>query len=328
MGFWILDVTTPDAPVLVSRVDELMNTTPAFCWPYIYYVEDYSDNPAGIDLLYVNDPAAPIVLEDVLTIPYYVKAMTSNSNNLYIAATDGVTWSVRIYDVGTEPDLPAFVSSFGVSDNVAELALLDPDGPDTSLVVRTDTAMQVYDVEDPYSVTLEGASLLLTGTNHDLTVEDDYIFKLCDDGGGNCYLDISMYTPTSGLHPKGSVSVPGEALYIDANSDYAYVGSGASGLQIFSYTDPDIPVWMDYYYLVSDSTYVVTGDDFVINIPDSKGYVWLDTTLPSISCPPNASFVGAFSPSILPSSCVLILSLLVAVLLNLPIYGTKIKSSE
>ncbi len=279
-GFWVLDVSDSLDPVIVSRVYDMLSPSPTLVFPYLYYWESENDNPAGIDLIDYSDPANPIHYEDVLTISNNVHAMTGNSDTLYVAVSDGVSTDIYIYDIAVDPTNPQEVSHFNVNSVQRRLALIDPEGPETVLVTMTNTFMGLYDVEDPYNVTLVGANMLLSGIQHDIAIEQNYILKAFQDGANNGYINITSYSSGSGLSAESTVYVPGEALFVDTAGMYAYVGSGTLGLQVVDFTTPSAATWVTFSPTVSNSRHVYAEDGIVVNIPDHAGYTWYDISNP------------------------------------------------
>ncbi len=287
-GFWVYDVSYPENPQLLSRTKDFTTTWPAFNYPYLYYCESIGAIPAGIDVIDYTDPANPVHYEDVLEIPYETHYITLNSEYLFLAANDGVGGGIiYIYDIATDPYNPQYVNEFVVDENVIRLGLLDPEGPETVLVMLTNTYMGLFDVEDPMSVSTVAASLLIDSTHQDLSIGDDYFYTTTIDTFDNGWLNIKSYSSGPGLVNESSTYTSSRARYVDTAGDYAYIGGGSLGLHVMDISNPSLPSWKGYLPTVSDSHYVCADGDVLINIPEGAGYVWYDLTDPEI---PNEIF--------------------------------------
>jgi len=226
-GTWLFNTAYSTAYV-ISRTTDPLNTIPAFCNGRMYYVEDYSDDPAGIDLVDYSSPATPIHTDDVISMPFNVECMTMNSQYLFVAVDHGSNTYVHIFDYSSDPTSPSFVNSFEVPHNQIKMALLDPEGPNTALVTMTTNDLSVYDVENPLSVSFkDNTTLLGYCTQEDLAIDGWFIAKTyLNNISGTGAVQVYKYSASSGLEFWGAKTLSGDGAYVTAANYYAYVENG------------------------------------------------------------------------------------------------------
>jgi len=230
-GAWECQTAT-DISWPVRIMDEI-KTRPAMYPPYLYFWEDWTDDPAGIDLAEFPQSGNPVLHEDVLVFPHMVEALAMNSEHLYVAVDTGTKTWVHVYDYESDPANPTELNTFEVPHNQKKMLLLDPEGPNTVLVTLANNTMALFDVEDPLSVT-PGDSLNLTfGIYLDIATTGVYVINTSyDDPVGN--LRVYKYDPVSGLTFWGYIALNSVPEHVTARGTYAYV---ADGIQGFSAVD-------------------------------------------------------------------------------------------
>ncbi|MFH1676245.1 MAG: hypothetical protein ABIC40_04390 [bacterium] len=280
-GMWVYDVTDPNNPVFVSRIEKTIGAYPGFHWPYAYVWEHMADNPAGIDLIDFTDPYNPVFYDNVLTIPYEVKFITMNSENMYVAVGDASNSYVKIYDYSTDPHNPVELNQFDVLPQL-RLALFDPEGPDTSLVALSTTYLKIYSVEDPMSVTEEFSNVVMGGEYHAVAVDGSYILETHDAGPGTGYLGLFYYEPGIGVTVGGITYLPGTGDAISSMQPYAYVADGSDGLTVVNYTNLSVPYWVFNLPSVANSkyTYADSVDNLLFQVPQQAGFEIFDLSDP------------------------------------------------
>ena len=280
-GMWIYDVTDSSNPQFVNRISRTIGAYPGFYWPYAFVWQSMSDNPTVIDLIDLSDPYSPMIYMDVITVPYNVKFIAANSQNLYIAVEDGANSYVKIYDYSADPHNPVELNQFDVLPQ-KRMALFDPEGPDTSLVTVSDNWLRIFSVEDPMGVTMEGDMLVMGGVFHTVAVDGNYVLEVHDTGPGTGYFGVLMYEPGIGLTVHGITSLPGTGEEIGSMQPFAYVADGSAGLTVVDYSNPAFPFWVFNLPAVANSkfTLVDTANNLLFQTPQQAGFEIFDITNP------------------------------------------------
>lgn len=155
-----------------------------------------------------------------------------NSTHLYMADSgNGTQTNYTIYAWSSDPVNPPIVGSFADPDDyIKDLELMWPETTDTVLLSRFSDNLIAHNVENSGFVTwIDNYSC--TEIN-DVTVIDEYALcvgtnPLVTDGMFILSLDL-----IGGFTEEGTCSTPGDALHIDTEWPYVYIGDGDPGLSI------------------------------------------------------------------------------------------------
>ncbi len=282
-GIWTFDMSDPSNPVYLGgqifREFNYMDDA-AFNYPYCYFAYHLSMEYSNLCLIDFSDPSDPIMTTDLYTFHEEARELTMNSTHIYAAMDLSIDPNLRFLDYSSDPLSPVEVGSYLLDEQVNDLELIDPEGPDTQLVVGIVDRLLFLGVEDPSSVTHEGTvSLFLDFLLNDLVVDGNFIYVV-DDNGSAGWLDIFEQTDTGPI-ARGSELLLGTAEYIDVAYPYAYVGDDIEGLAVVDVSIPDTPNHIASAPTVNYAERVATGDDYVCVLPNQGTVQTFDVTVPA-----------------------------------------------
>jgi len=226
------------SPYIISRVRDSALGQVATRSGRIYYTEDMTTSPWGLDLDDYYTVSSPVHYEDVLTFDNQVRAITMNTDDLYVAVAEGGGTNVYIYNWANDPAHPQLLGSFTAASHCQAIELLDPQGSDTRLVVMTFLALQVYNVEDPSNVTYLDGSSMLDGVNLYLATDENFIVITYLDAAYDSYFEALFVDPVSGaVSSTGTYGFSSGASCVESSGmRYAYVSTD-NGIKILDYID-------------------------------------------------------------------------------------------
>ncbi len=261
-----------------SRTHGGFTNIPGYYHPYLYIW----NWPVGgtVDLVDYSSIYVPVVHESVLSISDPIRAMVLNSTDMYVIVDEGANSYVRVYDYATDPTNPVFLGSAEVEDNVMAVDLLDPEGPDTTLVVMAGGKTVLYDVEYPELISGTGSITEVGGTNTALCASGIFLIKANVDTNADGILTAYKWDSSTGLEFWGSFPLPSWGASVDAKGAIVYVGGAGSGINIVNI------VLQGGFFLVttvpttSDSRYIHATDSWLLNVQEGPGVVLYDLTNP------------------------------------------------
>jgi len=305
VGYWVYDVSDYGDSVFVSRIYDKCGSEPAFYYPYMYSWEDPSASPAGIDMVDFTDPAAPELTEDAVVVNDGVADITMNSQYLYIAAGTGLDWRVSIYDYLVNPAAPIWVSDFAIDEKPVDLEVIDPDGPDTALVVLFDGHIRVFVVEDPLDVTPNGLVTTGAGTEYkDLAISGWYLVHSYVQPGPVHGVSILSYSPATQLDVHGHAVQPGDGIYVSAQGTTCYVADGTEGITVIDFSSPENPTVESSEYTLSIPVSLDADGDILVSVSEHAGFSVYDLSIPvnpilmtfaqCVNAPVTGAFIGDY----------------------------------
>ncbi len=252
---------------------------PGYYHPYLY-IWDY---PFGgtVDLIDFSVPAAPVKYEaviDVSGINSQIEAMVMNSTHLYIATDNGSETMIRVYEYATDPTQPDNLGGTAIDHNVKRLGLLDPEGPNTTLVTMTAEVMRTYDVE--VSITPKDTVLNPGAINMDMRVSGDYIVKTHFDSVPDGYLLVFKWDHVTGLDNWGYANLAGYGNSVCADGVYAYVANGNHGIDVYNFAAKNAFVHTANVPTQSPAQYIHATDTQLLNVQEGPGVVLYDRSSP------------------------------------------------
>ncbi len=136
--------------------------------------------------------------------------------------------------------------------------------------------MVVVDVLDPANPTIVGTSDFFPRGVQGIAVAGDYAYVAA---GGLYIVDVSDPTnPTT----VGSLAVPGRAMDVALDGQYAYVAAGdGGGLQIIDVSDPAAPVKVGHYHTATIAQNVTVSGTHAYVADEEVGLYILDVSDPS-----------------------------------------------
>jgi len=208
-----------------SEVLDFISTQPVVRQLHLYYNEEITNNPAGLDLVDFSDEFNPVHHEDVLVLNGTIRCMAMNNDNLYIIFDDGSHSFIKVYDWYSDPANPALLGSFQLPNtNHIAAGLVDPDGPETVLAVMNAQTVWTYDVEDPSNISVTDNIFMPDNyVNLDMDVSGNYIARSYlnyDDST----LRMSVLKYTGGvLDPWGIYDITGDGGAVAVSGSKAFV---------------------------------------------------------------------------------------------------------
>ncbi len=276
-GMWVYDVTNLSDPVQVSYNRFYAQNDICFNYPYMYVAYRPATGEGQVDLIDFTDVYNPVQYENVLHYPFELDTVISNSTHLYVASYVQPVAEVYIYDI-SDPTVPTEVGVFNTPYYPQLLSLMDPEGPNTHLVVGTWGELNVYNVENPASVTNTGTHNLGVFVPRSIDVHGDYIYVGIDkSGGGDGWLFI-FNSPS--LNFVTDLDIFGGARFLDVEWPYCYFGGDSVGLVICDITTPGSPSQVGATSLLSFGGHLAVDNDIVYIVPLSAGLQIIDCSTP------------------------------------------------
>lgn len=282
-GLFIYDVTNPANPTMVSRSQIYGIENTALYYPYLYYTSNSGSTESDISVIDLTNPLAPINYPSIVHfVGHKLEDVAINSAHLYVGTEGSTDSEVIIYDWVTSPTTPVELNRITITNGKPQiLDLLDPEGPDTKLIVGTGNDLKSFNVENPTAVTATGTYTFPSGAPRGITIEGNYVYVGYDStGGGEGWL-YSFYQGTNTINKIGDLDTPGSAYHIASNSSYVYLADGLSGLTICNVTTPSTPSFVSSTSLISYALDLVINGDYVYIIPQDAGMqvIKVDTPL-------------------------------------------------
>ncbi len=282
-GVWVYDISDPANPAQVAENrDARVHYAADFHYPYCYFKQYAGIGQWEINLVDFTDPSSPVLHEGVLQYTDKPADLVMNSTHLYTGNKLSPLSDIFIYDWASDPTSLSQVGTFQVPYEPHVLDLLDPEGPDTYLVVATWSDVLTYSVENPSSVSPKGDYSWPAGAARDIVTSGDYIYVAHDlSGGGDGWLYVLRQTTDPDVVQVGTVDIPGAASRIDFDSSYAYLGDGIAGLTICNVANPASPQHTSTTELVSYGTDVAFNDGAAYVVAKDAGLQAFDVTDPA-----------------------------------------------
>ena len=278
---WVYDVTDPSNPTQISDSPIRVTTVTCFQYPYLYYLENGPVmGDEQVSIIDFTDPTSPVEYVGIITYPQMNTAgIQVYAPYLYVT----VNSNVIIYDIGTSPTSPVEVNTIGITGAGQLLEVLDPDGPNTRLIVGTWNDIYSFNIEDPLLISATGFYTFPSGAPRDLDVHGEYIIASVEEVGDGWLYVFQQYTNTIGF--KGSVDIPGTGRHLEVNWPYAYIGDGPEGMTICDMTTTTNPSHVSTTGLIGDGIDLAINDDFVYIIPWNGGMQVIDVSIPVSPAP-------------------------------------------
>jgi hypothetical protein len=226
-GTWDYYVNDP-SPYCIGRSHDTIFNRPAYYSGSMYYWEDMSDIPAGIDYVDYSAPSNPIHYEDVIVIPNQVRSLAMDSEYLYVAVSEGGATKIRIYLWSTSPTAPVLFNSFDAEPVNLKIAKMEPGGlwPNT-LVAMSQYTLEVFDVGNPFDVTLLDSLSMGSGTNLDLSVDGAWIGRTRLTASDDYVFEVFEWTNLTGITGWGGITLPDSGGFeVKIDNMHAYTDSG------------------------------------------------------------------------------------------------------
>ena len=241
--FWIYDYSDPANPVRLCELKIGMDIKPALTYPYLYY---YKYDPSGdyfVGMIDVSNPSEPVVYPQVLTFTGYINALQAEPGYLYVAWDDAPVFPLDIFDISSDPTVPAYINSITLSQMVREMVFhRDQGGPDYWLGIRFDYLdhQDFYNITDKMTITGPVTATWTPGDQvTDFVSSGNYIFTTIQNGGS--YSIESLYLDTGGIVYKNNDSLGDRPLQIVNYYALVFIANEEADITVVSVYDPDNP---------------------------------------------------------------------------------------
>ncbi len=255
--FYILDISNPHNPTLVSQFD-----TPGEAndfaidegkSAYISAQSPFTPRTwSALVVLDINDPSVP-TLKSTHTLLGSASCIAKSGNFVYMGNSTGLLiFDVSDTDtsllVGSTP-LPGYFSQIIIADTLAfissEMQLVEPEFPlmcdscscrELNNPARTIGGdFMIVDVSDKTSPCLP--QIFPSASTHLTAIATNEIYAFISDDFCDSIMIVDISKDDS-LGKRGAISIPGELKAYAVNGNYLYVSYKDSGLNIYDITDP------------------------------------------------------------------------------------------
>ncbi len=273
---WVYDVTDPSNPTQISETPITVTTATCFQYPYLYYLENAPGmGNEQVSMIDFSDPSAPVEHVAVISFPQMnTSGIQIHSPYLYVGAGSDVI----IYDIGTTPTSPVEVNTITITGEPQLLEVLDPDGPNTRLIVGTWNDIFSFNIEDPMSISATGFYHFSSGAPRDIEIHDDYIIASANISSDGWLIVFQQWTFSIGL--LGSEDIPGDGRNLEFNWPYAYIAEGLEGMTICDLTTMTSPSYVSTTGLIGFGYDLAINENYVYIIPWNAGMQVIDVSIP------------------------------------------------
>lgn len=226
-GLKVIDINTPASPSVASSYDKLSYAYDVTVSGNYAYVADFD---SGLQVIDISNPALPDLIGSYDT-PSQAKGVDVNGSYAYVA--DGLT--LQIIDA-SNPAVPQAVgaSGYGAPEAVAI---------QNNYAYMVGNGFYVYDLTNPVSPTMLGASSVGWGLTINLAVSGNYVYvadrilglRVVDVSNSSSPRVIAGYVTSSEVH----------GVYVDSN--YVYLADGTGGLKVLDISTPSRPLLVGSY---------------------------------------------------------------------------------
>ncbi len=237
-GLWVFDIADPGNPTLAGSetFTEYFNIRRVtYEHPYMYITENAFDTSA-LHLIDLTDIASPVLHRNLMTFQHANDDITMNSEHLFVLDADTIC---RVYSYASDPTNPTLVNQIEPAFFATQLALYDPEGPNTHLLIVGGAEVRSYDVEDIGSIAGDGSYTVPSGLVYDVDSNEDYVYVLerdCPTG----YLHV-LHQATGSLDWLGSETIAGCASRLEVSDSKAFIDPTDAGLSIVDISVPTAP---------------------------------------------------------------------------------------
>jgi len=288
MGYvYIYDVTDISDPQYVSKTQISGGEFLCFNYPYMYLTDRLDFDETQVNLVDCSDPLNAVETLDVLHYMSDLEAVQMNSEHLYVSTDVSSASELFIYDYATDPMNPTQVGHIpSVPDNSRVLEFMDPEGPDTNLIIGTYSQVLTYSVEDPANISLIGTfTPAVSGGAWGLVANGDYIYLCYNESTGNSGMLYSLYQSPSGLFKVGDLDTPGSAVDIKLNAPYVYMANDDVGVSICDITNPAAPTHVSTTATLARTRTIDNNGSTIFAIPSGSGLQIFDASIPQSVVP-------------------------------------------
>ena len=310
LGCWVYNLSNPVAPSQIAYEHFRASDKAAFSYPYLYFALALGDSEAQVNLVDLTDPAAPMLVEDVLHYSHPVSNLCMNSSELYVGVRTSPSMSeVDIYNYSADPQAPSPLGAKPVSHLIVRMALLEKEGVDTHLAISGISTLYTYNVENPSSVTGAGMYVLPDGYLRDMismggTMGDYLVGTIESAFAGDGWLYVFRQTEVPDIEVVGSVDLPGSGVSVEVQGSYAYVGDGPEGFSVCGLSTPSSPTYETSIPTIAQARDVSVQGAVACVIPFDAGMQVIDVSTPTVpthlarlhvvNCPQAAAVSGNY----------------------------------
>jgi len=276
---WIIDISQPDMPILVSRFKSILNSL--YSWDLdiregdtLIYISDrlaiWPSYASAFTILNIADPAHPSLAGQ-----YW---FMGGANGIVVIDTiaymsclrDGM----RVFDISDPTDPDSIGIYFGADGGLAVHDTL------AYLAAGMTRSFEIVNVSDPTAPVLIG-DYLFPGKVTEVVASGDYAYALNSDSIG---ADVRVVDVTDKNNPLvlGSYSTSGEAQDAAVVDDtLLFLAAGSAGLEIINVVDPNTPTLVGQGTGGSGALDVVVSGHYAFVANSSSGLWIYDVSNPN-----------------------------------------------
>lgn len=225
-----------------------------------------SDGYAGIEILDLAEPDAPLVLGNFNT-PGYVYQIQISGNYAYVADHSG---DLRVLDI-SDPLVPVEIAAVSIPGVVLGLYV---EG-NYAYLGAGDNGFWVVDVTDPFTPAVMGDHSMSSARS--ISVVGKYAY-VTDGNYGLVVLDI---TNPAGPFPAYTANGQGTAQDLEVSGNFVYISSANSGLEVFDISDPTQPVFDGHLSVAGQMRGLTVFGNRIFIANDAAGLCLIDISDPT-----------------------------------------------
>ena len=276
----ILDISTPNAPLVVGRSANFPNLLRdvVVVDGYAYAADLWS---GGFQLIDVSDPTKPSVVGSFNTPGSALSVIVANE---FAYVADGGYGGLRVIDISD----PADPTEVGFLDTPGSAYGVDVEG-NYVYVADGYSGLRVIDVSDPSNPS-EVGSCNMPDHAYDVEVVGKYAYLADSFMGGLRVIDVSNpAVPLEVGYYNNMHGLSSNAVVVDG--DYAFVANGGdySTLQVIDVSDPTNPIGIGSYSTPGYTQSVAIAEDYIGMTAGRGGFRVIDVSVPS-----NPSEIGSY----------------------------------
>jgi len=243
---WVYDVTDPENPTFLSRMDIISDSYPAFAYPYLYYYHAVSSEQTDVRKIDYTDPANPV---DSIANSHFgtitFDCIATSIKYLFLAFTEPDDESgVLIFDHASNPGSLQLVGQvIGYADSpVMSMDVAREAYPEMSLILCTADRLAAFNIWDAANPVFKdeidnfGVSNTFMTTQHQYVIKTDHVFFSDSD-----FARVFEYTTGQTFQVKDYIELNYPPSCLEAYTNYFYVGDASqinNFVTTYDYTVP------------------------------------------------------------------------------------------
>jgi len=224
-SLFIIDISSPTEPLLISHYDELTNARDIFIKNNYAYISDYE---LGLRVVDISDTANPVLTGSYITNEIYEISVTGN-----YAFISNANYGLLIINI-SNPSAPTLAQLYDTDGSVRGITL----SGDIAYVGDRDGGLLILDITTPSKPSFLGRYNNTFFHIEKVLSKDNSLYLACG-ADGVIFLDISNPNQPELM---GRYNTSGYAFSLDAKNDLIYVADSNQGIKIIDFSNPEVPI--------------------------------------------------------------------------------------